>query len=72
MIGHLDGAALHLWDDDLQIGALLLFVVKFDTIPKKNTVVIGCVLLLYAAYRGFKLYKDKKSAKENINTNVEQ
>jgi len=53
-------------------GALLLFVVKFDTIPKKNTIVIGCVLLLYAAYRGFKLYKDKKSAKENMKTNVEQ
>jgi hypothetical protein len=51
-------------------GILLLFVVKFDSIPKTNTLVIGGVLILYAAYRGFKLFKEKKSANENVN--VEQ
>ena len=53
-------------------GLLLLFVVKFDSIPKTNTIVIGGVLLLYSAYRSYKLLKEKKSAEKNVNTNVEQ
>jgi hypothetical protein len=52
-------------------GLLLLFVIKFDSIPKTNTIVIGSVLLLYAAYRAFKLSKEKKSSGKDIKTNVE-
>jgi hypothetical protein len=51
---------------------LLLFVIKFDTIPKMNTIVIGCVLLLYAAYRGYKLNKEKKSSGGEIQKNEEE
>ena len=53
----------HLWFNAIMIvvylfaGILLLFVVRFDSLPTLNTKVIGGVLLLYAAYRGYKLYK---------------
>jgi hypothetical protein len=53
-------------------GILLLFVVKFDSIPKTNITVIGCVLLLYSAYRGYKVFKEKKAADENTNPDVEE
>jgi hypothetical protein len=53
-------------------GIMLLTVVNFESIPKTNVTVIGCVLILYSVYRGYKLFKEKKSANENVNTNVEQ
>ena len=53
-------------------GLLLLFIIKFDTIPKMNTIVIACVLLLYAAYRGYKLNKEKRSSAKGKKENVEE
>ncbi len=53
----------HLWFNLIMmllysiIGILLLFILRFDSIPSLNTKMIGAVLLLYAAYRGYKLYK---------------
>lgn len=52
-------------------GILLLFVWHIETLPKSNSIVIGCVLLLYAAYRAYKLYGEKNSVQENHNSNVE-
>jgi hypothetical protein len=53
----------HLWFNVIMIviytlvGVLLLFVLKFDSLPSLNSKMIGGVLLLYAAYRGYKTYK---------------
>jgi hypothetical protein len=52
------------------IGLLLLFIIRLDSIPKTNTLVIGSVLLLYAAYRGYKLNKERRPAKENAHPDV--
>jgi hypothetical protein len=41
----------------LLVGILLVFILHFDSLPALNTKMMGGVLLLYAAYRGFKLYK---------------
>ncbi len=38
-------------------GILLLFTVHLDALPEVNTKMMGIVLLLYAAYRGYRLYK---------------
>jgi hypothetical protein len=45
-------------------GVLLLFILQFDQLPSLNTKVIGGVLLLYAVYRGYKLYKEYSSKTE--------
>jgi hypothetical protein len=52
-------------------GILLLSVWHIETRPKSNSIVIGCVLLLYAAYRAYKIYREKKSVADNHNSNVE-
>lgn len=40
------------------VGVLLLFILHFDSLPELNTKMMGGVLVLYAIYRGFKLYKN--------------
>ena len=53
----------HLWFNLIMmtlyslVGILFLFILQFDSLPALNTRMIGGVLLLYAAYRGYKLYK---------------
>jgi len=53
----------HLWFNIIMIilysviGILLLFILHFDSLPSLNTKMIGGVLLLYACYRGYKIYK---------------
>ena len=39
------------------VGVLLIFVIRFDSLPVLNTKMMGGVLLLYATYRGYKLFK---------------
>lgn len=39
------------------VGILLIFVLHFDSLPALNTKMMGGVLLLYASYRGYKLFK---------------
>lgn len=39
------------------VGILLIFVLQFESLPSLNTKMMGGVLLLYAAYRGYKLSK---------------
>jgi hypothetical protein len=54
-------------------GILLLFFVRFESIPKTNTLIIGCVLLLYAAYRTYKLIRERReSLRENDSSNAAQ
>jgi hypothetical protein len=56
----------HFWFNIIMIvlycfaGILLLLILRFESLPAINTKVIGGVLILYAAYRGYKLYKDYK------------
>ena len=53
----------HLWFNLIMmgiyafVGILLIFILHFDSLPALNTKMMGGVLLLYAAYRGYKLYK---------------
>lgn len=53
----------HLWFNAIMIavysvvGLLLIFIMQFESLPALNTKMIGGVLVLYAAYRGYKLYK---------------
>ena len=53
----------HLWFNIIMIvlyticGVLLLFILRFESLPALNTKMIGGVLLLYASYRGYKTYK---------------
>jgi len=46
-------------------GILFLFILHFETLPVFNTKVIGGVLLLYAAFRGYKLYKSGSVIAQN-------
>ena len=54
-------------------GILMIFVFHFESLPQKNTTIVGCVLLLYAAYRTYKLVRDRKeSLSENDSSNAAQ
>ncbi len=53
----------HLWFNLIMMslyalaGILLIFILQFDSLPLLNTKMMGGVLLLYATYRGYKLFK---------------
>ena len=51
-------------------GVLLLFILRFESLPVFNTKMIGGALLLYAVYRGYKLYKNYAGGAENHRTNL--
>jgi hypothetical protein len=59
----------HLWFNIIMmtiyalVGILLLFILRFDSLPALNTKMMGGVLLLYAAYRGYKLYKTSSAVR---------
>ena len=63
----------HLWFNLIMIliytaiGFLMLFIIRFESLPALNTKMIGGVLLLYASYRGYKLYKTY-----SVSTNTDQ
>ena len=58
----------HLWFNIIMIilytvgGVLLLFILRFESLPALNTKMIGGVLLLYALYRGYRTYKENNAA----------
>jgi len=52
------------------IGVLLLFIFRFESLPALNTKMIGGVLLLYASYRGYKIYKTSAARTEPDQTHV--
>ena len=67
----------HLWFNIIMIilytviGVLLLFILHFESLPALNTKMIGGVLLLYATYRGYKIYKTYPSfSKDTDQTNA--
>jgi hypothetical protein len=66
----------HLWFNLIMIavyillGILLLFTLQFDSLPSLNTKMMGGVLLLYAAYRGYKLYKTYSVRPQGNQTNA--
>ncbi|CAN5411283.1 hypothetical protein BH11BAC1_BH11BAC1_26320 [soil metagenome] len=53
----------HLWFNLIMmavyafVGILLIFILHFDSLPALNTKMMGGVLIFYAAFRGYKLYK---------------
>ena len=49
------------------VGVLLIFILRFDSLPELNTKMIGGVLLLYGIYRGYKLLKEHASTKKDRN-----
>jgi hypothetical protein len=46
------------------VGVLLIFILRFESLPSLNTKMIGGVLLLYGIYRGYRLYKENASRKQ--------
>jgi hypothetical protein len=66
----------HLWFNIIMIilytviGILLLFILHFESLPTLNTKMIGGVLLLYASYRGYKIYKTNPANSGTDHTNV--
>ena len=66
----------HLWFNIIMIalytvsGVLLLFIVRFESLPALNTKMIGGVLLLYALYRGYKTYKTNVAQSNTNQTNA--
>jgi len=71
-------ARFHLWFNLIMmmvyslVGILLLFILRFDSLPVLNTKMLGVVLLLYAAYRGFKLYKTYAVRRESEQVHADQ
>lgn len=49
------------------VGVLLIFILRFDSLPALNTKMIGGVLLLYGIYRGYKLFKENASTQKDRN-----
>ena len=53
----------HLWFNLIMMtiyafaGILLIFILHFESLPSLNTKMIGGILIIYATYRGYKLYK---------------
>ena len=66
----------HLWFNIIMIilytviGVLLLFIIHFESLPALNTKMIGGVLLLYASYRGYKIYKTYAAGTDKDQTNA--
>jgi len=66
----------HLWFNIIMIvlytiiGVLLLFILRFESLPALNSKMIGGVLLLYALYRGYKIYKTDLTGKDADQTNA--
>jgi hypothetical protein len=42
------------------IGLLLIFVLKFIQIQPSNRIAAGCVLILYAVFRSYKLIRERR------------
>ena len=68
----------HFWFNGIMIvlysviGVLLLFILRFESLPSLNTKMIGGVLLLYASYRTYKLYKSNAVRKRVDQANANQ
>jgi hypothetical protein len=66
----------HLWFNIIMIavytvcGVLLLFILRFESLPALNTKMIGGVLLLYASYRGYKTYKTSHTRTDSDPSNA--
>ena len=46
-------------------GVLLIFILRFEQIATLNIRLVGGVLLLYAVYRGYKLYREYSQRRED-------
>lgn len=52
-------------------GLMLIFVLTFLQIQPVNRVAAGCVLIIYALYRSFKLMRSRKTHSETKHENTE-